>query len=200
MFERKEPIKWKIPALILTGVIALSGGIYIGVKTRVDDSDKNKAKVEQTTNTGDSKEVFGLNKDCEMWVKKKNEDGTNSTQSPIMIGTVPQELLSKTKAEIVAYLEDKYPERTIESMTKYEIVLAETISVDDISRANKYSIEDSEGDIVLYKYNSKGKREILESTSIPTNSLPKDVQDEITKGLVLDTEDEAYSILENFSS
>ena len=34
MFERKEPFQWKIPILILTGILVLSGGIYIGVKTR----------------------------------------------------------------------------------------------------------------------------------------------------------------------
>ncbi len=32
MFERKEPFQWKIPILILTGILVLSGGIYIGVK------------------------------------------------------------------------------------------------------------------------------------------------------------------------
>ena len=34
MFEKKYTFEWKIPVLILTGILVLSSGIYIGVKTR----------------------------------------------------------------------------------------------------------------------------------------------------------------------
>ncbi|OJT71497.1 hypothetical protein BM530_22370, partial [Clostridioides difficile] len=37
-------------------------------------------------------------------------------------------------------------------------------------------------------------------TKIRVDSLPKTVQDEIKKGVVMDTEEEAYSRLEDFAS
>lgn len=199
MFEKKEPTKWRIPVLILIGVLVLSSGIYLGIKTRNIDSNKNQAKIEETSNEK-SKEVFELNKDCEMWVQKKNEDGSDSKEGPIMIGTIPQELINKSKDEIVAYLKDKYPDRTIENMSKYEIVLSEVMSTNDESKANKYTIESNEGNIGLYKYDAKGNKKLLEKTSISIESLPKTAQSEIKKGVVVDTEDDAYSRLEDFGS
>ena len=40
----------------------------------------------------------------------------------------------------------------------------------------------------------------LEKTDIQVDSLPKSVQKEVSTGILLDTEDEAYSRLENFES
>ena len=41
-----------------------------------------------------------------------------------MIGTIPKDLLNKSKDEIVAYFKSKYPNKEIESMNKYEIILS----------------------------------------------------------------------------
>ncbi|MGL5314684.1 MAG: hypothetical protein ACRC92_15645 [Peptostreptococcaceae bacterium] len=200
MFEKKDPFPWKIPVLILTGIVVLSSGIYIGVKT----IDKSKDKISETqqinTNKETVKDAFGLNKNCEIWLQKKNSDGSDSESAPVMLGSVPTELLDKTKEEILAYFKEKYPERSVESITQYEIVLSQTEAQNDITRKNKYSLEVDNEFIGLYKYDANGKRELVENTQIEIDSLPQIAQEEIQKGIIVNTEDEAYSKLEDFGS
>ncbi|MEF9990994.1 MAG: hypothetical protein RRZ84_06820 [Romboutsia sp.] len=208
MFERKDSFPWKIPVLILTGVLVLGSGILIGIKTRVVDTDNNITKVEQQKNNK-AKDVFGLMESCEIWVEKKSQQGNNSTQS-MMIGTVPKELLDKTEDEIIAYLTETYPDRGIDSIGKNRIVLSENkkttevetenIETDKTSRANKYTLENDNGVISLYKYDASGNSQLIEKTQIKIDSLPKTVQDQLAKGVVTETEDEAYSRLESFGS
>lgn len=200
MFEKKDPFPWKIPVLILTGIVVLSSGIYIGVKT----IDKSKDKISETqqvnTNKETVKDAFGLNKNCEIWLQKKNADGSDSESAPVMLGSVPTELLDKTKEEILSYFKEKYPERNVESITQYEIVLSQTEAQNDITRKNKYSLEVDNEFIGLYKYDANGKRELVENTQIKIDSLPQIAQEEIQKGIIVNTEDEAYSKLEDFGS
>ena len=51
-----------------------------------------------------------------------------------------------------------------------------------------------------YEYDINGNRELIENTEIKLDSLPQSVQEEIQKGVVVDTQDEAYSRLESFGS
>ena len=199
MFENKEPFQWKIPVLILVGVLELSSGINIGVKTRNLGNEKNKANAEETVDK-DSKEVFELMESCEIWVEKKSEDGSLVEGQSMMIGTVPKELLNKSEEEIKAFLADKYPERNIESIQKSKIVLSENTKVNDPSKANKYSLEGCDGFVALYKYDESGNKSLIEKTQIHVDVLPKAVQDELKEGILLESEDEAYSKLENFGS
>ena len=68
MFEKKTPFPWKIPVLILTGILVLSSGIYIGVKTNnSNDNDLNIKEVSTEKET--VKNVFKLNENCEIWLK-----------------------------------------------------------------------------------------------------------------------------------
>lgn len=199
MFEKKEQFPWKIPVLILTGVVVLSGGIYIGVKTR--DIEQNHVNATQANQEVEkTKDAFGLNEECEIWLHKKNEDGSDSGKSPVMLGTVDKSLLDKSEEEIVAYLENKYPDRKIESLSKFEIVLSETMKVNDASKSNKFSLEMDDGFIGLYRYDKDGARSLVEKTDIAIDSLPKTAQDEIKKGVTVNTEDEAYARLESFGS
>ena len=186
MFERKEPFQWKTPILILTGILVLSGGIYVGIKTR---------KIEE-------KPAFNneLSENCEIWLYNRSEEGSLINSDPSMIGIVPEELLDKTKEEIRTYLSEKYPDKEIDSITQHEIVLSEKAPLNDVSRSNKYSLEVEDGFIGLYKYDINGKRELIENTEIKLDSLPQSVQEEIQKGVVVDTQDDAYSRLESFGS
>ena len=111
MFEKREPFTWRIPVLILVGVAVLSGGIYLGVKSINNETKTNEATTTQTNKKDNTKEVFALSKDCEIWLHKNNIDGSESDKSPVMIGTIDEELLDMTKEEITAYLNDKYPDR-----------------------------------------------------------------------------------------
>ena len=199
MFEKKTPFPWKIPVLILTGILVLSSGIYIGVKTNnSNDNDLNIKEVSTEKET--VKNVFKLNENCEIWLKKNSSSGSNSESSLVMLGSIPSDLLNKTKEEITAYLNEKYPDREIESITQYEIVLSEKEVYNDISKKNKYSLEVSNQYIGIYKYDSKGQREVIEDTQIKIDSLPQLAQEEIQKGILVDSEDEAYSKLGELSS
>ncbi|MGL6107954.1 hypothetical protein [Romboutsia sp.] len=203
MFEKKDPFSWKVPVLILTGIVVLSSGIYIGIKTRDIGKEKEVAKVHQVTKNNEKekvKESFQLNKNCEIWLDKKNTDGSDTKEAPAMLGTVPKELLDKSKEEIVAYLNNKYPDRKIESMTQYEIVLSETEVPKDPSRKSKYSLEVDSNFIAIFRYDINGKRELVEKTQIKIDSLPQIAQEEIQKGILVNTKDEAYAKIEDFGS
>lgn len=200
MFERKEPFQWKTPILILTGILVLSGGIYVGIKTRkVEEKPafNNEIINEENEKTKDS---FELSENCEIWLYNRSEEGSLINSEPSMIGIVPEELLDKTKEEIRTYLSEKYPDKEIDSITQHEIVLSEKAPLNDVSRSNKYSLEVEDGFIGLYKYDINGKRELVEDTEIKLDSLPQSVQEEIQKGVVVDTQDDAYSRLESFGS
>ena len=204
MFEKREPFNWKPPILVLVGVAVLSSGIYLGVKTRdtgakeVNATKKEQQSIDEIEET--KKEVFQLSEDCEIWVHKKKEDGTDSGKAPMMIGTIDKALFNKSENEIREYLKDKYPERNVESLSKYEIILTEVVPTTDQTRTNKYSLEPDNEFIGLYRYDSEGKRELVEKTEIKIGSLPKKVQDEIKKGIIVNSEDEAYTKLEEFGS
>ena len=146
----------------------------------------------------ESKEVFNLNEDCEIWVQGQvTSKGTY--ESPKMIGTIPKDLLNKSKDEIVAYFKEKYPNKEIASMNQYEIILGNAQKKEP-SKANKYSIEEKDGFIYVYKYDKEGTKSQVEKTDISVDSLPKSVQEELTSGILVDNEDDAYSKLENFGS
>ena len=85
MFEKKKEFSWKIPTLVLLGVVVLSCGIGIGVKVRETQQSRQMTKA----NT-QYKEVFNLNEDCEIWVQGQiTSSGTY--ESPKMIGTIPKD-------------------------------------------------------------------------------------------------------------
>ena len=193
MFEKKKEFSWKIPTLVLLGVIVLSCGIGIGVQIRETQQARQALQASK-----ESKEVFNLNEDCEIWVQGQvTSKGTY--ESPKMIGTIPKDLLNKSKDEIVAYFKEKYPNKEIESMNQYEIILGNAQKKEP-SKANKYSIEEKDGFIYVYKYNKEGTKSQVEKTDISVDSLPKSVQEELTSGILVDNEDDAYSKLENFGS
>ena len=198
MFENKKEFPWRIPIMILVGVLVLAGGIYVGLTTGEDEPKNDDVEVINQKDV--SKNEFDLSENCEIWVEKVLEDGTVSEDGPMMIGSVPKELVGKSKDEIIDYLTQKYPNRQVKDVDKYEITLVEQVTFNDPSRANKFSIEDDKGFICVYKYDSKGNRKLVENTQIETESLPKSVQEEVKAGIVVNSQDEVYSRLEDFGS
>lgn len=193
MFEKKKEFSWKIPMLVLLGVTVLVCGIGIGVQVR--ETQQARQAVETKTS---SKEVFSLNQDCEVWVQGQiTSSGTY--ESPKMLGTIPKDLLNKSKDEIVSYFKEKYPNKEIASMNQYEIILSNA-QAKEPSKANKYSIEEKDGFVYVYKYDKDGAKTELEKTDISVNSLPKSVQEELSSGILVNSEDDAYTALENLES
>lgn len=193
MFEKKKEFSWKIPILVLLGVTVLVCGIGIGIQVR----ETQQARQALETKTS-SKEVFSLNQDCEIWVQGQiTSSGTY--ESPKMLGTISKDLLNKSKDEIVSYFKEKYPDKEIASMNQYEIILCNS-QAKEPSKANKYSIEEKDGFVYVYKYDKDGTKTELEKTDISVESLPKSVQEEISSGILVNSEDDAYTRLENFES
>lgn len=200
MFEEKKSFPWKIPAIIMVCVLVLVGGIYIGVKSRVNNESINKvANVDESKDL--ASEAFNLNENCEVWVHKSYDDDSDSKSSPVMIGIVPKELLGKSEKEIRTYFEEKYPNREVLTINEYEIILTEIEdSSADITKANMYSVENNSGFVSIYKYDENGKKTLIEETQIEADSLPITVQDELQQGIIVQSQDDAYSKLEDMDS
>ncbi len=193
MFEKKKEFSWKVPTLVLLGVIVLACGVGIGIQVR--ETQQARQALQAKT---ESKEVFSLNEDCEIWVQGQITD-SGAYESPKMLGTIPRDLLDKSKDEIVSYFKDKYPNKEIASMNQYEIILCNA-QAKEPSKANKYSIEEKDGFVYVYKYDKDGVKTELEKTDISVDSLPKSVQEELSSGILVNSEDDAYTRLENFES
>ena len=188
-----ENYRWIIPSLVALGVILLSGGIFLGVKSyeTLEASNSKIDKTNQKSLSGQQK--FKLDEYCQIWLQDDNE-------IPVMLGKVNEDLLNKTEDEIKAALKEKYPDKEVSTMNKYQIILKTSDETTDLSKANKYTLENEDGYITVFKYNKECKKELVEKTSIQIKSLPKSVQEELKEAIVLDNEEDAYSRLEDFGS
>ncbi len=191
--KKMENYRWIIPSLVALGVILLSGGIFLGVKS-YETLEASNSKIDDTNQKRlSSKQKFKLDEYCQIWLQDDNK-------IPVMLGKVTEDLLNKTEDEIKATLREKYPDKEVSTMNKYQIILKTSEEGTDVSKANKYTLENEDGYISVFKYDKKGKKELVEKTSIQIESLPKSVQQELKEVVVLDNEDDAYSRLEDFGS
>ena len=191
--KKMENYRWIIPSLVALGVILLSGGIFLGVKS-YETLEASNSKIDKTNQKSlSSQQKFKLDEYCQIWLQVDNE-------IPVMLGKVNEDLLNKTEDEIKAALKEKYPDKEVSTMNKYQIILKTSDETTDLSKANKYTLENEDGYITVFKYNKEGKKELVEKTSIQIKSLPKSVQEELKDAIVLDNEDDAYSRLEDFGS
>lgn len=191
--KKIEHYRWIIPSLIALGLVLLSGGILIGVK-HYETLEATNSKFKQSNQKNlSSKQIFKLDEYCQIWFQ--DED-----QIPVMLGKVTEDLLNKTEDEIKATLKEKYPDKEISTMNKYQIILKTSKDSIDKSKANKYTLENQDGYISVFKYDKEGKKELIEKTSIQIQSLPKSTQDELKDTIILENEEDAYSRLEDFGS
>ena len=101
--KNMDNYRWIIPSLIALGVILLSGGIFVGVKS-YETLEANSTKVDNTTQKNlSSKQKFKLDEYCQIWLQDDNE-------IPVMLGKVNEDLLNKTEDEIKTALKEKYPD------------------------------------------------------------------------------------------
>jgi hypothetical protein len=197
MFEKRR-FPWHIPVIAIIGILVLASGVYIGLKSGNDN--KNTAELTSKIDRTNKESAMDISEECEIWVVEKYPDGTPVEENGgTMVGLIPKDLIGKSKNDISAYLLNEYPDRKIEKMSKYEITLVETIN-EQPKEEGKYSIEELDSYIVVYKHGENNEKEILEKTDIHLDSLPKSSQDEIKKGIFVNSEDEAYSKLEDFGS
>lgn len=196
MFEKRR-FPWHIPVIAIIGILVLASGVYIGLKS---GNDTNNTELVSKIDRTNKESAMDISEECEIWVVEKYPDGTPVEENGgTMVGLIPKDLIGKSKNDISEYLLNEYPDRKIEKMSKYEITLVETIN-EQPKEEGKYSIEELDSYIVVYKHGENNEKEILEKTDIHLDSLPKSSQDEIKKGIFVNSEDEAYSKLEDFGS
>lgn len=63
-----------------------------------------------------------------------------------------------------------------------------------------YFVSESEGYIVVFKFNEAGERYIVERTNIPVSHLPDIDQEKIRRGILVRTREEVNQLLEDYSS
>jgi hypothetical protein len=191
----------KIAVFVLAGIVVFAGGFFLGTaispNSTVAKATAAKVEVEKS-------QSVKIAKDCEVWLQNDSETETNYKRTYIMAGMVPAEYVGKSEKDVKEYITKEYPAKQIKSITSSEIILEDQEIKEETMATNKekygkYSIESDEGNIVLYKYDDKGKKLVVEKTKIQLTSLPKSAQDEINKGIMADNEDEAYNKLEDFS-
>lgn len=190
--KNKENFRWIVPSIVALSIALISGGIFVGVKNN-ETLEASNNKIEGTNDNLYKNGKVDLYEHCQIWFQ--DED-----QIPVMLDTITDELLNKTESEIKEILKEKYPDKEISTMNKYQIILKNSNDIVDTSKANKYTLEEEDGYVSVFKYNKEGKKKLIEKTSILIESLPKSVQTQIKEIIVLDSEDEAYSRLEDFGS
>lgn len=85
-----------------------------------------------------------------------------------------------------------------EQMLKEHIEKSGSISTKgDAVKNNGYYISSLQGYIVVYCDDHKT---VYEVTDIPINSLPKDIQEKIMDSMYIESAEELYQFLENYSS
>ena len=95
---------------------------------------------------------------------------------------------------------EKYKDWTVESFNADSIVLSKNI---DSYPKGYYLItvnEDTpEGYIVAYSFDDDGNKSIVEQTQTPIELLDTNAAEEIKKGIVVQSEEEMYNILQNYA-
>ena len=106
---------------------------------------------------------------------------------------VPKEIVNLTKKEI----EEKYTGWEVKDFSKEQFTLYRVI---EANCDDHFVLKENDGYITVYNELTDEISNLIEKTDIQVDSLPKSVQKEVSTGILLDTEDEAYSRLENFES
>lgn len=191
--KKTDSYRWVVPSLVILGVILLSGGIFIGVKSYQTIQANNNQINKTNSKSLSSSQTFKLDDYCQIWLQEDDE-------VPVMLGKATKDLYNKTEDEIKEVLKQKYPDKEVSVMNKYQIILKTSDETVDLSKANKYTLENQNGYVSVFKYDKNGKKQLIEKTSIQIKSLPKSVQQDLKQVVILDNEDDAYSRLEDLES
>lgn len=89
---------------------------------------------------------------------------------------------------------------SVDSFSIDEIVLSQTKNAICPQHYNYYLITQKDGNIAIYHINNRGDKILIETTSIPVSILPQVDQIKLQKGILRKTKEEAYQLLEDYSS
>ena len=191
----------------IIAIIVIIGAIIIGVQickpnkeqediiTKVSDekieddcTDEYQEIQEEMLQANSTEEKISPN--CFITMKKTYNKCGHTTSEYIAI---PKELVNKTKED----LKEKYAGWTIDKFSDTQIVISKK---EEGECGEHYIVKDKEGKVVIYKLLEDGTEKEYEVTDISINSLPKDIQEKVMNSMYIESTEELYQFLENYSS
>jgi len=198
MFEKKRSSK--IPILLIA-ILTLAGGFYMG---KILEKEDRNTPVTKTVQAEEEKkvEIEVVNKKDEILVDKNAVlkittkydkcEHVETTENP-----VSKDIIGLSEAEFKEYMKKNYSKLKLLSFKSKEINLLKEIN----SYCDKhYEIGEDNGYIIIYKYDEKGNKNIVEKTEFSTTALPSIDQEQIKSGLILNSLEELNERLEDFGS
>ena len=198
MFEKKRSSK--IPILLIA-ILTLVGGFYMG---KILEKEDRNTPVTKTVQAEEEKkvEIEVVNKKDEILVDKNAVlkittkydkcEHVETTENP-----VSKDIIGLSEAEFKEYMKKNYSKFKLLSFKSKEINLLKEI---DSYCDKHYEIGEDNGYIIIYKYDEKGNKNIVEKTEFSTTALPSIDQEQIKSGLILNSLEELNERLEDFGS
>ncbi|WP_099187750.1 hypothetical protein [Tepidibacter mesophilus] len=198
MFEKKRSSK--IPILLIA-ILTLVGGFYMG---KILEKEDRGTPVTKTVQAEEEKkiEVKAINKKDEVLVDKgavikittkyNKCEHVETTENP-----VSKDVIGLSELEFKEYMKKKYSKFKLLSFNSKEINLLKEI---DSYCDKHYEIGEDNGYIVIYKYDEKGNKNVVEKTEFSISALPSIDQEQIKSGLILNSLEELNERLEDFGS
>ncbi len=201
MFEKKRSSK--IPILLIA-ILTLVGGFYMGkilekedrdtpvTKTVVAEEAEEKKKIEIEPINKKDKVLVGKDAVLKITTQYDKCEHVEVTENP-----VPKDIIGLSETEFKEYMKKNYSKVKLLSFKKKEINLLKEIN----SYCDKhYEIGEDNGYIIIYKYDEKGNKNVVEKTEFSITALPSIDQEQIKSGLILNSLEELNERLEDFGS
>lgn len=202
---KRNPLLVVVMTSVIVLVLGAMGGYYLSENspnkklkyrddnTSLDRSDNKDRDSENLELSLTDKKIIGLGTMIEyktIYLECGHE--IKRTSKP------EKDMLSLTQEQLEGYLANNSPEWFIEEFSKDKVVI---YTEKNHLCPNHFIIGEKNGKIVIFKVNEKGEKvlhKILKDTS--TSTLKKVDQEKLKEGIVVNSEEEAGQILENFIS
>ena len=107
------------------------------------------------------------------------------------------ELIGLNEKGLEKYIKENNSKWEIESFSKNEIVLVKMVNK---VCPNHYLISVNNGYISIYKYEEDEEKVLIERTEVSIKNLPTVDQEKLQRGIIVETLEDVYQLLEDFSS
>ncbi len=191
MFEKRRSSN--IPILIMA-LLMLVAGFYIGKMLENKENKEVLKTVEAETEAGEKENAVVLKKDAVLIFRTKYNKCEHFKEKKENIKDV---LVGVEEKKLKEYVKFNYPGWKVEKFSEKEVALYKEI---DSYCDEHYEIGEENGNIVIYKYDANGKKEVVEKTQFSTTYLPQVDQEQIKAGIVVDSIEKVREILEDYAS
>ena len=193
-------------AVVLLGGMCLGSYRYSEKMARVKQEQKQQQELllkEELEETGAGRESV-ITSDTKYIVEIYNADTEDLVKEE---QSIPAEYAGLTRAELEEHLENslkKIQEGNVSSgladlklvsFSKNEVVIRKTYR--DAGEERGFFLKLDEGEVVIY---DRTGQIVYENTGIQEQNLPEEEIEKLREGVLVETEKDLYSILENFSS